>query len=226
MHSPVSYTHLGFGFNDPADNIELVQLRAGDDERFIRLVERLERDAVGTPVKALEGALAVAVNHHAHVAVLQRLLAADKGEVAVVNIGLHGIAPDDKVKIPLRRTHAGRLAAHMLLKGESVVARAHRADNGHEHGAGEAVARQGGGQAQQIVHAHAVILRQPQQHGVVGQGLARLPFRHRLLGDVQLPGESGLGQVLFHAQFFQPRVQHCGVLLSACRRITAHIRQP
>ena len=80
-----------------------------DDQLLVSRVEGLQHDAVAPLQIPLEGAFAlVAVDQHAQIAVFQRVLLVDEGEVAVLNARLHNelvIKGDD-----LNRLHiAGRV---------------------------------------------------------------------------------------------------------------------
>lgn len=76
---------LGLRLDHAARDVQAVQVLTLDDQLVVSGVEGLQNDAVAPLEIPLEGAFAlVAVDQHAQVAVFQRVLLVDKGEVTVL----------------------------------------------------------------------------------------------------------------------------------------------
>ena len=91
---------LGLRLDHAARDVQVIQVLTLDDQLIVSGVEGLQNDAVAPLDIPLEGAFAlVAVDQHTQVAVFQRVLLVDKGEVAVLDAGLHAVAAHDEVEV-------------------------------------------------------------------------------------------------------------------------------
>ena len=195
----------------------MIQFLALDDHFVISRVERLQHNRVAALDILFQRSLAVcAIDQHAQVAVVQRVLTVNEGQVAVGNARLHAVALDYEEKVTFRILDAGILLAVVLLKGEGPIP---GADGAHHRDLGfgiatEGVAAHGGGNAR--------LLAQAQQH--IGGGIQNfcqtrdglrirggtpgLPLADSLLRHTQHFGNLGLAVPFGLAGLFQALCKH------------------
>ena len=135
----------------------------------------------------------------------------DKGEVAVLDAGLHAVAAHDEVEVVGGVLDAGILLPIILLKGQCAVPGLHGADDRDEAlGVVAEKALLGGRnvadravQPQQIVRRGVQQFRNAGHGGGIGGGLAAFPLADGLLGHAELCGEFCLAHALFFAALLQ-----------------------
>ena len=190
----------------------MVQVFALDDQLIVGRVEGLQHHAVAALDVTLQGAFAlVAVDQHAQVTVLQRVLLVHQRQVAVLDAGFHAVAAHHEVEVVGRVLHAGVLLAVVFLKGQRAVARLHRADDRDQalRVAAEKALLRGGNVAHRAVQAQQIVCRGVQQlcdaghRAGVGRGFAAFPFADSLLGHTQFGSQLSLADALLFAALLQ-----------------------
>ena len=76
-----------------------------------------------------QGTVAITIHHNAKVTVIQRILAVNKGQIAIRNARFHTVAFNHKIEIILRVLYAGVFCAVIFLKSKGIVPCAHRPHN-------------------------------------------------------------------------------------------------
>ena len=135
----------------------------------------------------------------------------DKGEVAVLDAGLHAVAAHDEIEVVGGVLDAGILLPIILLKGQCAVPSLHGADDRDETlGVVAEETLLGGGhvghrtvEPQQEIGCGAQNLSDAGHRGGVGRGFAAFPLADGLLGHPQFGCQLSLTDPLLLAALLQ-----------------------
>ena len=177
----------------------------------------MQDDRVAALDVLFQRALAVrAVDQHAKVAIFQRILAVDQGQVTVRNARLHAVAFDNQIKIVLRVLDTGIFFTVVLFKGKGTVTGAHRAHNGDKALgiAAESVAAHSRGRGRCLLQAQQGVSSCIQDLGQAGHRLrvrgraAGLPLANSLLGNAKHTRNFSLAVSFSFSGFSQAVCKH------------------